>query len=127
MTARTLSAVQKVDDAYVEDASKTVTDSEQEVVVREFDPKFMRKTMRKVCHRCHFSVFNVLTFAAGLDRHAPLDSDLSRLIARQIQPGQCKVVGHDEGPWERSRRRDVRPTKLPLLRELRSLQSVSPL
>lgn len=49
MTARTLSAVQKVDDAFVEDASKTVTDSEQEVVVREFDPKFMRKTTLKVC------------------------------------------------------------------------------
>jgi len=49
MTARTLSAVQKVDDAYVEDASKTVTDTEQEVVVREFDPKFMRKTTLKVC------------------------------------------------------------------------------
>jgi len=50
MTARTLSAVQKVDDAYVEDASKTATNSsEQEVVVREFDPKFMRKTTLKVC------------------------------------------------------------------------------
>ena len=48
MTARTLSAVQKVDDAYVEDASKTVTDSEQEVVVREFDSQFMRKTTLKV-------------------------------------------------------------------------------
>ena len=48
MTARTLSAVQKVDDAYVEDASKNVTDSSQEVVVREFDPKFMRKTTLKV-------------------------------------------------------------------------------
>ena len=49
MTARTLSAVQKIDDAYVEDASKDVTDSAQEVVVREFDPKFMRKTTLKVC------------------------------------------------------------------------------
>lgn len=49
MTARTLSAVQKVDDAYVEDASKDVGDSTQEVVVREFDPKFMRKTTLKVC------------------------------------------------------------------------------
>ena len=49
MTARTLSAVQKVDDAYVEDASKDVADSTQEVVVREFDPKFMRKTTLKVC------------------------------------------------------------------------------
>ena len=49
MTPRTLSAVQKVDDAYVEDASKNPTDSsEQEVVVREFDPKFMRKTTLKV-------------------------------------------------------------------------------
>lgn len=49
MTPRTLSAVQKVDDAYVEDASKTATDSsEQEVIVREFDPKFMRKTTLKV-------------------------------------------------------------------------------
>lgn len=125
---KVLPAVDKLDSKYVENASPVDDDTQrQEVVVREFDPKFMRKTMRKVCHRCHFSVFNVLTFAAGLDRHAPLDSDLSRLIARQIQPGQCKVVGHDEGPWERSRRRDVRPTQLPLLRELRSLQSVSPL
>lgn len=48
MAARTLSAVEKLDGAYVEDASKTVTDSQQEVVVREFDPKFMRKTMLKV-------------------------------------------------------------------------------
>ena len=54
MTARTLSAVQKVDDAYVEDASKTATDSsEQEVVVLEFDPKFMRKTTLKVCWLCY--------------------------------------------------------------------------
>jgi hypothetical protein len=58
MTARTLSAVQKVDDAYVEDASKIATDSsEQEVVVREFDPKFMRKTTLKVCD---FTVYLLL-------------------------------------------------------------------
>jgi hypothetical protein len=54
MTATTVSAVQKVDDAYVEDASKNATDSsEQEVVVREFDPKFMRKTTLKVCLPCY--------------------------------------------------------------------------
>ena len=54
MTATTVSAVQKVDDAYVEDASKNATDSsEQEIVVREFDPKFMRKTMLKVCLPCY--------------------------------------------------------------------------
>lgn len=48
MDARTLPAVEKLDNAYVEDASKTVTNGQQEVVVREFDPKFMRKTMLKV-------------------------------------------------------------------------------
>ena len=47
--AKTLSAVEKLDGAYVEDASKTNDDGQQEeVVVREFDPKFMRKTMLKV-------------------------------------------------------------------------------
>jgi hypothetical protein len=45
MAAKTISAVEKLDGAYVEDAA---TDSQQEVVVREFDPKFMRKTMLKV-------------------------------------------------------------------------------
>jgi len=86
--AKVLPAVDKLDSKYLEHASTADEDTQrQEVVVREFDPKFMRKTMRKVCHRCHFSVYNVLTFAVGLDRHAPLDSDLSRLIARQIQPG----------------------------------------
>jgi hypothetical protein len=48
MDARTLPAVEKLDNAYVEDASKTVTNEQQEVVIREFDPKFMRKTMLKV-------------------------------------------------------------------------------
>jgi hypothetical protein len=48
MAAKTLPAVEKLDHAYIEDALKTVTDSQQEVVVREFDPKFMRKTMLKV-------------------------------------------------------------------------------
>ena len=57
MTARTLSAVQKVDDAYVEDASKDVTDSSQEVAVREFDPKFMRKTTLKVCWPCNLFAY----------------------------------------------------------------------
>jgi hypothetical protein len=46
MAAKNISAVEKLDSAYVEDAT---TDSQQEVVVREFDPKFMRKTMLKVC------------------------------------------------------------------------------
>lgn len=45
--AKTLSAVEKLDSAYVEDASPT-DGQREEVVVREFDPKFMRKTMRKV-------------------------------------------------------------------------------
>lgn len=47
--AKTLSAIEKLDGAYVEDASKTNDGGQQEeVVVREFDPKFMRKTMLKV-------------------------------------------------------------------------------
>jgi hypothetical protein len=45
MAVKNISAVEKLDGAYVED---TATDSQQEVVVREFDPKFMRKTMLKV-------------------------------------------------------------------------------
>lgn len=48
MDARTLPAVEKLDNAYIEDASKTVTNGQQEVVIREFDPKFMKKTMLKV-------------------------------------------------------------------------------
>jgi hypothetical protein len=48
MTAKTLPAVEKLDSAYIEDALKTVTNSQEEVLVREFDPKFMRKTMLKV-------------------------------------------------------------------------------
>lgn len=47
--ARTLSAVEKLDAAYVEDALPANGQREEVVVVREFDPKFMRKTMRKVC------------------------------------------------------------------------------
>ncbi|KEQ72722.1 MFS general substrate transporter [Aureobasidium namibiae CBS 147.97] len=47
MTTKTLSAVEKLDNAYIEDASETVSDSQQEFVVREFDPKFMKKTMLK--------------------------------------------------------------------------------
>ncbi|KAI7326629.1 MFS general substrate transporter [Hortaea werneckii] len=48
MTTRTLSAVEKSDGAYVEDASKVGGDLEQDVAVREFDPKFMRRTMLKL-------------------------------------------------------------------------------
>jgi hypothetical protein len=48
MAAKTLPAVEKLDSAYIEDALKTVTNSQEEVLVREFDPKFMRKTMLKV-------------------------------------------------------------------------------
>lgn len=48
MAIRTLSAVQKDDNAFVEDAGKDVVDSQEEVAVREFDPKFMRKTTLKV-------------------------------------------------------------------------------
>ena len=86
MTVRTLSAVQKVDDAHVEDASKTATDSsEQELVVREFDPKFMRKTTLKVCWLCRLTllicVLRADFDAAGLDRHASLDPDLSCLFS----------------------------------------------
>lgn len=47
--AKTLSAIEKLDGAYVEDASNINEEGQQEeVVVREFDPKFMRKTMLKV-------------------------------------------------------------------------------
>ena len=49
MAVRTLSAVQKDDNAFVEDAGKDVVDSQEEVAVREFDPKFMKKTTLKVC------------------------------------------------------------------------------
>ena len=79
MTARTLSAVQKVDDAYVEDASKDVADSTQEVVVREFDPKFMF-----VDRPANLLVCFVLTLAVGFDCHASLDSNLSGLLPGQI-------------------------------------------
>lgn len=48
MTTRNLPAVEKLDNAYIEDASKTITNEQQEVVVREFDPKFMKRTMLKV-------------------------------------------------------------------------------
>lgn len=56
MTTKTLSAVEKADEAYVEDASKAERDLEQEVAVREFDPKFMRRTMIKVPCSCYLPV-----------------------------------------------------------------------
>jgi hypothetical protein len=46
--AKTLSAVEKLDNAYIEEAQPK-DGQQEEVVVREFDPKFMRKTMLKVC------------------------------------------------------------------------------
>jgi hypothetical protein len=86
--AKVLSAVEKLDGTYVENASQADEDTQrQEVVVREFDPKFMRKTTRKVRRCFYLSVYHVLTFSVGLDRDAPLDSDLSCLIARQIELG----------------------------------------
>lgn len=52
MAPRTLPAFEKTKEAYIEDASlsktATATTAEQDVVIREFDPKFMRKTMLKV-------------------------------------------------------------------------------
>jgi len=74
MTTKTLSAVEKLDNAYIEDASETVSDSQQEFVVREFDPKFMKKTMLKVrCVRCP-SKNLALTLIAGFDPDASADS-----------------------------------------------------
>jgi hypothetical protein len=47
--AKVVPAVEKLDGAYIENASPADKDTQQqEVVVREFDPKFMRKTMIKV-------------------------------------------------------------------------------
>lgn len=52
MAARNLPAFEKREMSYIEDASKnleaSVTNPQEEVAVREFDPKFMRKTMLKV-------------------------------------------------------------------------------
>lgn len=53
--AKVISAVEKLDGTYIENAPPADKDTQQqEVVVREFDPKFMRKTMRKVRRYCHF-------------------------------------------------------------------------
>jgi len=73
MTVKTLSAVEKLDNAYIEDASEKVSDSQQEVVVREFDPKFMRKTMLKVRSRRSCSRNCTLTLVVGLDPDASID------------------------------------------------------
>jgi hypothetical protein len=73
MAAKTLPAVEKLDHAYIEDALKTVTDSQQEVVVREFDPKFMRKTMLKVRRLRHPLKNCALTLTVGLDPDASID------------------------------------------------------
>jgi hypothetical protein len=75
MTAKTLPAVEKLDSAYIEDALKTVSNTQQEVVVREFDPKFMRKTMLKVCRLRYSSEGCALTLADGLDPDASVDSE----------------------------------------------------
>jgi len=48
MATLKLPAVEMLESAYIEDASKTVKTSQPEVVVREFDAKFMRKTTLKV-------------------------------------------------------------------------------
>lgn len=45
MAPTTIPAVEKLDNKYIEDASEEV---QGEAVVREFDPKFMKKTMLKV-------------------------------------------------------------------------------
>jgi len=70
------------------------------------------------------SLSDVLTFAVGPDRHATLNFDLSRIIARQIEFGQRKVPWHDERHRQRSQRRHIRAAQLPLLRQLCSIQSV---
>jgi hypothetical protein len=50
--AKVVSAVEKLDGDLIENASPVDKDTQQqEVVVREFDPKFMRKTMIKVRRR----------------------------------------------------------------------------
>jgi hypothetical protein len=47
--AKVVSAVEKLDGDFIENAAPADKDTQQqEVVVREFDPKFMRKTMIKV-------------------------------------------------------------------------------
>jgi len=79
---KTLPAVEKLDSAYLEKA--TMKNGEEEVTVREFDPKFMRRTTRKV-RRSYLHVHvTVLTLAVGHDRHASLDSNLPHLVAGQV-------------------------------------------
>jgi hypothetical protein len=77
-------AVEKLDGAYVENAAKVAEPVQrEEVAVREFDPKFMRKTMLKVCYLCRTLMYSALTCAVGLDHHASVDLNLSLFVARQ--------------------------------------------
>ncbi|THX73114.1 hypothetical protein D6D04_08706 [Aureobasidium pullulans] len=85
MTVKTLSAVEKLDNAYIEDASEKVSDSQQEVVVREFDPKFMRKTMLKL-DLILLPLLTLIYLASSLDK-----SNLGN--AKSL--GMMKDLGHD--------------------------------
>ncbi|THY80573.1 hypothetical protein D6C93_09850 [Aureobasidium pullulans] len=85
MTVKTLSAVEKLDNAYIEDASEKVSDSQQEVVVREFDPKFMRKTMLKL-DLILMPLLTLIYLASSLDK-----SNLGN--AKSL--GMMKDLGHD--------------------------------
>ena len=72
--AKVLPAVDKLDSKYLEHASTADEDTQrQEVVVREFDPKFMRKTMLKVRSRRSCSRNCTLTLVVGLDPDASID------------------------------------------------------
>jgi len=81
--AKTLSAVEKLDNTFIEEA--TPKDGQQEeFVVREFDPKFMRKTTLKVRQCSRHRVQLLLICAVGLDCHAPLDFDLPCIFVGQV-------------------------------------------
>jgi hypothetical protein len=101
--AKTLSAVEKLDNSFVEEAQPK-DGQQEEFVVREFDPKFMRKTTLKVSRQYRLCMRLILIRAVGFDHHASLDFDLSCLFVGQVQPGQCEVARDDEGYWQRPER-----------------------
>jgi hypothetical protein len=77
-------AIEKLDGAHVENAAKAAEPIQrEEVAVREFDPKFMRKTMLKVYRLCCLLVNNALTSVVGLDHYASINFNLSLFVARQ--------------------------------------------
>lgn len=75
-----LPAVDKSDTKHIDDASQELG-QQNEYVVREFDPKFMRKTMLKVCQSDDGNLDErKLILLAGFYRDASFDSDLSRFL-----------------------------------------------